>query len=132
MKHLIAGIFAVIGLTIALPAVAQHNHHGLKPLVHKVQPHPRVVHNHHFHRHHAQRHWHPHHGWIWVVPTVIGGAVVYDIIRRHNDTAPIITEEVVRPAPVAPTKVVECTEWREIEGHDGKVYRERSCKEVVQ
>jgi hypothetical protein len=96
MKHLIAGIFAVIGLTIALPAVAQHNHHGLKPLVHKVQPHPR------------------------------------DIIRRHNDTAPIITEEVVRPAPVAPTKVVECTEWREIEGHDGKVYRERSCKEVVQ
>ena len=129
MKKLFAGLVAIAGLAVSMPAVAQHYHHSPR-----VQPLPRVVHQHHVHRV-PQRHWHPHHGWVWVVPTVIGGAIVYDIIRHKQQTAPTITEEVVQTAPVvtvAPTKMIECTEWREIQGSDGKVYRERSCKEVSQ
>lgn len=123
MKTLLAGIVAVTGLVVSMPATAQYHHgHG-----YRVQPIQRVVPNHYGHR--PQRHWHPNHGWIWVVPTIIGGALVYDIVRHHNQPGPIVTEEVISPAP---TRTVECTEWREIQSNDGKIYRERTCKDINQ
>lgn len=131
MNTLIAGLITAVGLAISLPATAQHRHgqlHGPQ-FRHHV---PSVIHHHHYR---MQRHWHPNHGWVWVVPSVIGGAIVYDIWRNQNSRpVPTITEEVISPglAPVAPTNLVECSEWREIQSHDGKIYRERTCKELPQ
>jgi len=108
MKKIIATILTICAIT---PALAHH--HG----------HHRHKHNFHHHNYH-QRHWHPHYGWV--VPLVIGGAVTYALTRP---------QVIVEPAPViidtTPTLPVEgttvCTEWREIQGSDGKIYRERSC-----
>ncbi len=54
-------LLAVLALTLSTTAFAQHGHHG-----------PR-----HFGHHH--RHWHHNHSWV--VPAIIGGAVVYAATR---------------------------------------------------
>lgn len=67
MKKLIASILLAL---VSVPALAQH--HG-----------PR-----HFgHHHHHHRHWHPTYGWI--VPALIGGAVVYAATRPD----PVIVQQ---------------------------------------
>lgn len=96
MKYLLALILA-----IATPAMAQHHGH------HR---------GHNFHH----RHWHPNHGWV--IPTIIGGVVVYEVMK-NNQPAPVIVQR--EPVVVPPTVV--CTEWKEIQTSDGKIYRERTC-----
>ena len=71
----------------------------------------------HFHPHDHFRHnriYHPHHGWVWVVPTVVGGVVAYELLKRE-------------PQPNQ-TKILECGPWLEREV-DGKLVRERQCIE---
>ena len=70
-------ILAVLLLVTSSAAFAQH--HG-----------PR-----HFGHHH--RHWHPHYGWI--VPAVIGGAVVYAATRPD----PVVVQQ---PIILQPNQVV--------------------------
>ena len=81
MKHFVIGLLSALTLSAAAPAMAQH-HHG-----------PR-----HF-GHHHHRVWHP--GYGWIVPAVIGGAVVYAATRPE-------TVIVQQPAPVVvqPNQVV--------------------------
>lgn len=62
-------ILAVLLLSLSSVAFAQHGHYG-----------PR-----HFGHHH--RHWHPNYGWV--VPAVIGGAVVYAATRP----APVVVQQ---------------------------------------
>ena len=69
MKYLIATILSVLALT----ANAQHRHHG--------------------HYHH-----HGHNSWNWVVPAVIGGAVVYGITRPQQPP-PVVYQQPLPPAP---------------------------------
>lgn len=82
------------------------------------------------------RHWHnPHHhhrghnGAHWVVPALIGGTVVYLATRPQ----PVIVQEPVyvepRPVYIERTDTAICTEWREIVTPEGKIYRERACRQ---
>ena len=95
MKYLIAVVLAFTSIT----AAAQHGGHS----------------RHHFHHHHAAR-WYPGHGWI--LPSIIGGVLVYEIAKSQQPTT-IIVEQ--------PTQTQTCTEWKEIQTADGRVYRERTC-----
>jgi hypothetical protein len=111
-------IYAIVGfafLAIVLPAQAQHNH---RPNAQHIQQH------HHYHyplrpvRPHPHRHYYNN---DWVVPAIIGGVGTAIIIDQMNRPREVI---VTTPPPV-----VECTEWREIQSTDGRVYRERTCTE---
>ncbi|NBP00035.1 MAG: hypothetical protein EBU90_07865 [Proteobacteria bacterium] len=84
MKSLIAGFIAAITLTFSATLFAGPYGHGHR------------YHEHHNHFH--NRHWH--HSHSWVVPALIGSAVVYAATRPD----PII----VQPAPVIvqPNQVV--------------------------
>lgn len=130
MNTLIAGLITAVGLAISLPATAQHRHGHHNG--HQIRNHvPHVVHHHHYnrvHRHRMERHWHPHHGWIWA-PVIVGGAY---LLHQNTRPAPFVTEEIISPAVTPTNPAVECTEWREIQSQDGKVYRERTCKELPQ
>ena len=100
MKLLLAALLAVASTT----AIAQHRHPG---------------HSGFHHRHFHHKHWHPHHGWV--VPTIIGGVVVYEIMKNQQPAPPVIIQQ--EPAP----PITVCGEWKEIMTSDGKVYRERTC-----
>ena len=67
-------------------------------------------------------HWHRHHPIIvyrdWVGP-VVGGVVV----------GVVAAEAIERSKQQPEKKIVVCTEWREIQTSDGKIYRERACRE---
>lgn len=113
MKKIIAGVLTML---VMMPAFAQHHGHGGK---HGYNPH----HRHHGHHYHHNRHWHPHYGWV--VPAIIGGAVTYAITRPQVivEPSPVIIES----TPSVSVGATVCTEWREIQDSDGKIYRERSC-----
>ena len=90
MKKLLVLLLAVISLS----ATAQHRHHP----------------------HHPHWVWKP--GMGWVIPSIVSGVVVYEIVKAQQQPAPIVIE-----------KQVVCTEWKEIQTPEGKTYRERSCRE---
>lgn len=80
----------------------------------------------HFHHHHPHNNWHYryYHGGPnggWVAPLIIGGVVGAAIANRPVTQ----TETVIVQQPV----IVEqnCTAWKEIQGNDGTIYRERTC-----
>ncbi len=97
-----------IALTLAcatLPALAQHHGHG--------------------YRHHGHGHWaRPHNGWTWVVPAVIGGAIVYGATRPD----PVIVQQpvIVQP-PMQIPQAQNCTPWTETQHSDGTITRTRTC-----
>ena len=77
----------------------------------------------HYHGH-GFRH-HGHHrgsgvGW-WVAPVVVG-AIGYELGRQQViiQQQPVVIQQSVPPS-------ITCTEWKEIQGPDGKIYRERTC-----
>ena len=74
-------LIAVLALTLSSAAFAQHGGH-------------RWNHGHH------HRHWHP--GYGWVVPAVIGGAVVYAATRP----APVIVQQPVPSVVLQPNQVI--------------------------
>lgn len=74
MKKFVIGFLSSLLLTVSTAAIAGPYGHGHRH------------HGHHFHH----RHWHHNHGWI--VPALIGGAVVYAATRPDN--------VIVQPAPV--------------------------------
>ena len=115
---MVLGILAA--LVIAAPAMAQHNqhrpsvqhiehhYHYQRPPVHR--PPPRVIHRHH----------------DWVAPAIVAGigtAIIIDNMNRRNDRGPVVVEEVI-----VPSSRVVCTDWREVQEEDGRVYRERFCR----
>ena len=71
-------------------------------------------------QHHMRGHHHPHSvfkpGIGWVIPTIVGGVVVYEIVKAQQPQQVVVEKE-----------VVVCSEWKEIETPEGKLYRERSC-----
>lgn len=87
-------ILLVLLATFCLTANAQYGHH-------RFHPHP----------HHV---WKP--GMGWVIPSIIGGVVVYEIVKAQQPQQVVVEKE-----------VVVCSEWKEIETPEGKLYRERSC-----
>ena len=80
-------------------AIAQHHGHGF--------------------RHHGH-HRGPSMGW-WVAPVVVG-AISYELGRQQVivQQQPVIVQQQT-------VQTQTCTEWKEIQGFDGKIYRERTC-----
>ena len=81
-------------------AIAQHHGHGF--------------------RHHGH-HRGPSMGW-WVAPVVVG-AIGYELGRQQ-----VIVQQqpvVIQQQNVPPS--ITCTEWKEVQTSDGKIYRERTC-----
>lgn len=68
---------------------------------------------------------HPGHyggGWGWVVPAVIGGAVVYGVTRPPVvQQPPIVVQQ-------PPTIQQNCTPWTEIRNPDGSITYTRTCQ----
>ena len=66
-------------------------------------------------------------GWHWMVPTIIGGAIVYEVARQQ----PVIVQQPVvvqpqQPVPVQPTAQT-CSPWTETQNPDGTITRTRTC-----
>lgn len=83
---------------------------------------------HHGHRHgHGHGYWHRGPGgWNWVVPAVIGGAIVYGATRPATvvvDQPPVIVQN---PPVVAQQN---CSPWTEVQNPDGTITRTRTCQQ---
>lgn len=94
-------ILITLALTLAaLPAFAQHWHHG--------------------HRHHPRPVYHGHAGWV--APLIIGGVVGAAIAHRpvQADTVYVQQQPIYVPQE-------SCTPWKEVQTPDGRIYRERTC-----
>jgi hypothetical protein len=60
-------------------------------------------------------------GW-WVAPVVVG-AIGYELGRQQ-----VIVQQqpiVIQQQSIPPS--ITCTEWKEVQTSDGKIYRERTC-----
>jgi hypothetical protein len=76
-------------------------------------------------------HWRHHHSprVHWIVPAVIGGAVVYGVTRQDNvviqpqSPAVIYTER-----GVFQTYTQNCSAWTETQMPDGSITRTRTCQ----
>lgn len=93
-------ILIAFALLVSAPAFAQYHHHG-----------------------HWQRNHGPYNnGWVWVVPSVLGGVIGYEIAKSQR---PIIVQqpEVILPPPPQQT----CSPWTEIQNPDGTITRTRTC-----
>jgi hypothetical protein len=91
-------------LVLTGTAMAQHHGHGFR-----------------HHGHHHGHHRGPSMGW-WVAPVVVG-AISYELGRQQVivQQQPIVIQQQTVPPSIT------CTEWKEIQGFDGKIYRERTC-----
>ncbi len=56
-------------------------------------------------------------GWVWVVPVIVGGAIIYEATRQPPPQTIIIQQ------PVEPN----CSPWTEIQNPDGTITRTRTC-----
>ena len=86
---------------VALTGTAMAQHHG------------------HGFRHHGH-HRGPSMGW-WVAPVVIG-AISYELGRQQVivQQQPIVIQQQT-------VQTQTCTDWKEVQTSDGKIYRERTC-----
>lgn len=99
-------LFAVLLLAIAaMPALAgPHGHYG----------------------HHGHGHWARGYGggWNWMVPAIIGGAVVYSATRPD----PVIVQQpVIVQSPAQIPQGQNCSPWTETQNADGTITRTRTC-----
>jgi hypothetical protein len=77
----------------------------------------------HYHGHGLRHHGHyrgPGVGW-WVAP-VITGVIGYEIAKQQQVIVqqPVIVQQQT-------TQTQTCSEWKEVQTSDGKIYRERTC-----
>ena len=82
----------------------------------------------HGHRGHHGGYWARGHGggWQWMVPTIIGGAIVYEVARQQ----PIYVQQpvIVQQQPVVGEQLNQsCSPWTETQNPDGTVTRTRTC-----
>jgi hypothetical protein len=72
---------------------------------------------------------HPHysHGYGWVVPTIIGGVVGYEIARQQQ---PVVVQQqpvIVQNPPIVYQPQSNCGPWIETLNSDGTITRSRTC-----
>ena len=93
-------IILVVLMTITTAAFAQHGHFR--------------------HGHHGG-HWqrgHNNNGWVWMVPAIIGGAIVYEASRQPPPPVIIQQQQSVD---------TNCSPWTETQNPDGTITRTRTC-----
>lgn len=65
--------------------------------------------------------------WQWMVPTIIGGAIVYEVARQQ----PVIIQQPVVVQPQQPVVIQppnqSCSPWTETQNPDGTITRTRTC-----
>jgi hypothetical protein len=66
----------------------------------------------------------PGYGW-WVAP-VVTGVIGYEIARNQQQVI-VQQQPVIVQQQTVQTQT--CTEWKEIQSSDGKIYRERTCSQ---
>lgn len=112
MKKFLITMLSVLSMT---PALA---HHGLP---HYSEPWHNINRPQFYPRHN-----HPQYGWGWIVPVLVGGVIVsYEWSRLQQPM--IVQQQPVMPVPVTPN-IEQCSDWREIQTQDGRVFRERVCR----
>ena len=95
-------LLALLLLTVSFTASAQHFHH---------------------HKNWNHRYYYGGSNGGWVAPLIIGGVVGAAIANR-----PTQPETVIIRQPIFTEQI--CTEWKEIQGFDGTIYRERTCTSI--
>ncbi len=84
-------------------------------------------------RHHGGGYWGRGYGggWQWMVPTVIGGAIVYEVARQQPVYVqqPVIIQQ-QQPVIVQPQNQ-SCSPWTETQNPDGTITRTRTCTQLV-
>ena len=62
----------------------------------------------------------------WIAPIIIGGVIGYELNRPRvvYENYPVVVQQ--QPVIIQQPQQV-CTEWKEIQQPDGKIYRERTC-----
>ena len=93
-------IILVVLMTITTAAFAQHGHF-----------------NRHYHGGHWQRGYSG--NWVWMVPAIIGGAIVYEVSRQQPPQTVIIQQQ--------STVDTNCSPWTETQNPDGTITRTRTC-----
>lgn len=86
----------------------------------------RVQHHGHFGH---QGHWRPGYGgsgWVWVVPTLIGGVIGYEMAKNQPQQPVPPTTVIVQP-PLMPQQ--NCSPWTETQHPDGTVTKTRTCNQ---
>ena len=80
-------------------------------------------------RHHGGGYWARGYsgGWQWMIPTIIGGAIVYEVARQQ----PVYVQQRViiqqqQPVVVQPQNQ-SCSPWTETQNPDGTITRTRTC-----
>ena len=72
--------------------------------------------------------WHP--GYGWVVPALVGGAIVYEATRPPTVIAvqqqPVYVQQQMPPVVV---QQQNCSPWTEIQNPDGTITRTRTCNQ---
>lgn len=109
-------VWAVVALALSLLMIssASANHHR------HHHPHDHLKH----HRIH-----HPHHGWVWVVPTVVGGVVAYELAKQQRELEILRQQQELnrlREPIIVPQ--LRCSQWLEREV-GGQIVRERICEQ---
>jgi hypothetical protein len=125
MKLIIAGILSLFALTANAGGIdcrsgVDHKNPLCysKPHVVHVQHRGHHLHNRHWHHRHAPVIIHRHHD-NWVAP-LVGGVILGAVIADAN----------AKDREDNQQKRQVCTEWKEIITEDGKIYKERTCKEL--
>jgi hypothetical protein len=94
-------IILVVLMTITAAAFAQHGHFR--------------------HGHHHGGHWQRGHNsnWVWMVPAIVGGAIVYEASRQQPSQTVIIQQQSLVDT--------NCSPWTETQNPDGTITRTRTC-----
>jgi hypothetical protein len=79
----------------------------------------------HHYGHHGY-HYHPHYGWV--LPSIVGGMIGYEIAR--NQQPQVIVQQppvVIQQQPQSAIQTQTCTPWIERQEADGRITRTRTC-----
>lgn len=73
------------------------------------------------HGHHYGGHWQRGHNsaWVWMVPAIVGGAIVYEASRQQPSQTVIIQQQSLVDT--------NCSPWTETQNPDGTITRTRTC-----
>jgi len=81
---------------------------------------------HAFKQGHRHGHWArgPGGAWVWMVPAIVGGVVVYEAAKQQP---PIIVQPQTSSLP--PQNLQNCSPWTEVQNSDGTTTRTRTCEQ---